>query len=149
MRDFPQLHYKYFLKTEIQVRINDIDLLGHVNNAIWQEYFDVARIHYFNDILGSIRFDGEDALVIANVNTNYMSSLFFKDKVWIETKVSQIGTKSLKMYQLIKAMRKDTEILAGVSEATMVCVNRITNKSSLIPDRWRKQINDFEQDLTF
>ena len=38
--------------TEIQVRFADIDVLGHVNNAIYLSYFEMTRVHYFNELLG-------------------------------------------------------------------------------------------------
>ncbi|MEY4596431.1 MAG: Thioesterase-like superfamily, partial [Bacteroidota bacterium] len=30
---------------KIQVRITDVDILGHVNNAIYLTYFEIARVH--------------------------------------------------------------------------------------------------------
>jgi acyl-CoA thioester hydrolase len=37
---------------KIQVRLTDIDILGHVNNAIYLSYFEMTRIHYFNELVG-------------------------------------------------------------------------------------------------
>ena len=37
---------------KIQVRLTDIDILGHVNNAIYLSYFEMTRIHYFNLLVG-------------------------------------------------------------------------------------------------
>ena len=34
---------------EIQVRFADIDVLGHVNNAIYLSYFEMTSVHYFNE----------------------------------------------------------------------------------------------------
>ena len=36
---------------EVQVRFSDIDLLGHVNNVAYFNYFEMARIHYFHPLL--------------------------------------------------------------------------------------------------
>lgn len=36
---------------KIQVRLTDIDILGHVNNAIYLSYFEMTRIHYFNELV--------------------------------------------------------------------------------------------------
>ena len=34
-------------RTPIQIRFNDIDILGHVNNVMFGHYCDVARSDYF------------------------------------------------------------------------------------------------------
>ena len=31
----------------IQMRFNDVDALGHVNNSMYQQYFDLGRVDYF------------------------------------------------------------------------------------------------------
>jgi acyl-CoA thioester hydrolase len=36
----------------IQVRLTDIDILGHVNNSIYLTYFEMTRIHYFSQLVG-------------------------------------------------------------------------------------------------
>ena len=37
---------------KIQVRFSDLDVLGHVNNTIYLSYFEMARVHYFKELLG-------------------------------------------------------------------------------------------------
>jgi acyl-CoA thioesterase FadM len=34
--------------TKIQIRFNDIDLAGHVHNAIYLSYFEQGRLDFFN-----------------------------------------------------------------------------------------------------
>ena len=40
--------FKHF--SPVHIRFNDIDILGHVNNAVQQYYFDIARLDYFRDV---------------------------------------------------------------------------------------------------
>jgi acyl-CoA thioester hydrolase len=35
--------------TTIQVRFADVDKLGHVNNAKYLTYFEIARMQFFKD----------------------------------------------------------------------------------------------------
>lgn len=37
---------------EIQVRFADLDVMGHVNNSVYLSYFEMARVHYFGELLG-------------------------------------------------------------------------------------------------
>jgi acyl-CoA thioester hydrolase len=32
----------------IQVRLTDIDILGHVNNSMYLNYFEMTRVHYLS-----------------------------------------------------------------------------------------------------
>ncbi len=43
-------NYKY--KTPIPIRFSDMDAFGHVNNAIYLTYFEIARSNYWRDIIG-------------------------------------------------------------------------------------------------
>ena len=36
--------------TDIQIRFNDIDMLGHLNNTMYFSYFDIGKADYFNAI---------------------------------------------------------------------------------------------------
>ena len=33
----------------LQLRFNDVDMMGHVNNAVIMEFFDLGKSHYFAD----------------------------------------------------------------------------------------------------
>ena len=35
------------ISTPIQIRFSDCDMLQHVNNAIYLQYFETARINFF------------------------------------------------------------------------------------------------------
>jgi len=79
---------------KIQIRWNDLDPLGHVNNAIYVTYFEVARGMYM--LNASPKWDWQkDMFLIANVNVNFHKELtlfHFNTAVYLRTKT--IGTKS-------------------------------------------------------
>ena len=37
---------------KIQIRYSDIDLMGHVNNAVYLNYFEYTRVYYLDQLLG-------------------------------------------------------------------------------------------------
>ena len=37
----------------IQIRWRDLDALGHVNNAVYLTYFELARLAYIRAVLGA------------------------------------------------------------------------------------------------
>ena len=38
---------------KIQVRFSDLDILGHVNNVTYLSYFEMARVYYFKELVGT------------------------------------------------------------------------------------------------
>ena len=43
------------VKLAIQIRWRDLDVLGHVNNAVYLTYFELARLAYVRAVLGRTR----------------------------------------------------------------------------------------------
>ena len=62
---------------KIQVRLTDIDILGHVNNAIYLSYFEMTRIHYFNELVGSEWDWMENGVVLVQNEVTYIQPIFF------------------------------------------------------------------------
>ena len=59
--------------THIEVRFRDLDALGHVNNAVYLTYFEIARLHYWKKLFGSEAFS-RHGFVVVRAECNYRSS---------------------------------------------------------------------------
>ncbi|MEO6904394.1 MAG: thioesterase family protein [Bacteroidia bacterium] len=125
----------------IQIRFNDIDLAGHVNNAIYITYFELARVAYINEFMGDVKIDWkEEGLILAKIEMNYKMPVFLEDTIVIETWVSRMGTKSLDMSCSIIKIEKGVETEVATGMAVIVCFNYKTNQTIVIPERWRNKI---------
>ncbi len=131
--------------TPIQIRFNDIDLMGHVYNAKYQEFFDLARIAYFEEVLGDLISWDEKALIIASVKTDYIQSTFLNDTIHVVSHVSSLGEKSLEMTQFVYKNNQSEPITIG--KTVMVCFDMKKRISEVIPQKWREQFLDFEPEL--
>lgn len=120
-----------------EIRFSDIDAMGHVNNATYLTYFEQARIHFFNQLLGE--WDWEKVgILLARNEVNYKQPIFYKDKVQIHTRVSKVGGKSLEMeYSIIKAEREG-EVLCTDGKSVLVCFDYQSQKTISVPDSWRE-----------
>jgi acyl-CoA thioester hydrolase len=138
---------KYFHLTPIQIRFNDIDQLGHVTNSVYQQYFDLGRMNYFNEVLKE-QLDWEvEGLILASISIDYLSPIKLYDNVVVRTKIYHIGNKSLKMSQ--ELFDESTGKITANSKATMVGFCNKNEVTIKIPERWRKSIIAFEHDLLF
>ncbi len=77
----------------IQIRYADIDIAGHVNNAVYLSYFEFGRVRMMQEVLG--RKDFDPAYVLARAEINYLKRLRFGDSPVCETWVDRIGNTSI------------------------------------------------------
>lgn len=137
----------YFHSTPIQIRFNDIDQLGHATNSVYQQYFDLGKMSYFNEVLAE-QMDWEiQGLILASITIDYINSIKLYDKVIVRSKIYHIGNKSLKMSQDL--FDESTGLVAATSSSTMVAFSNNNQSTIKIPERWRERILAFEHDTLF
>jgi acyl-CoA thioester hydrolase len=137
----------FFHITPIQIRFNDIDKLDHVTNSVYQQYFDLGKMDYFNDVLQEQMYWEDVGLILASISIDFVNPIKLFDEIIVRTKIHHIGNKSLKMAQ--ELYNKSTEKIAATSKSTMVGYNNAKEITVIIPERWRKRIITYEHDILF
>ena len=95
----------YKFKTPIAIRFSDIDAVGHVNNAIYLTYFEVARFAYWKEITDwNLRKDG---VIVGRSEVNYLKPITLEDEIYCYVRTTRIGNSSFDMMHLL--VRRDTE----------------------------------------
>ena len=93
-RDLPGIFRHH---VDVAVRFADTDAMGHVNNAKYLTYCEIARIRYWTDITGMpIALGTEDAesLILAEARITYRAPVFHGEIVTIQTRAVRIGRSS-------------------------------------------------------
>lgn len=140
-----QNRHRYRHSTPIQIRFNDIDQLKHVTNSVYQQYFDLGRLSYINEVL-SEQMDWEsEGLILASITIDYHKPITLYDSIRVYTSVNRIGEKSLQMVQQL--LIETTGEAAATSNSVMVCYSNRMGKTIPIPTRWRNRIEQFEEEL--
>ncbi len=134
-------------KVDIQLRFNDADSLGHINNSVYLTYFDLGKTEYFNTVRGFNYLERKVDIVVAHIDVNFIKPVFLNDKVAVETAVTKIGNKSLNLEQQIICC-KSGEIKCKCN-TTMVGIDFQTEETIRINDEWRKDIAAYEENLDF
>ncbi len=80
--------------TEIQIRYGDLDALGHVNNAIFLTYYELARINFLKRFSTDVS-SNEFSIVIARAEVDFIKPIKFRDTVTVGTKVLKTGRTSI------------------------------------------------------
>lgn len=136
--------HSYFHSTPIQIRVNDIDPLNHVNNSVYQQYFDLGKIAYFNRVLGEHLNLETEGLVLASITIDYLKPITLYDSIEVFTRIYEMGTKSLKMGQEI--VNRVSKEVYTTSKSVLVCFSNSSGLSIPIPLLWRERIADFEKE---
>ena len=130
------------ITTPIQIRFSDIDIIGHVNNALLQQYFDIGKSSYFIDVLSLPLMWKKRGFVAATTSTTYLKEVFVDDKISVVTSVEKIGTKSLTISQEIKCeVSGDVKVR---SSSVLVAFDIVNHLSIPVPDSWREMIISHE-----
>ena len=126
---------------KIHVRFSDLDLLGHVNNAVYLSYFEIARVHYFKEILG-LDWDWRTHTVLLVKNeVEYIKPILLHDDVRISLFTTSIGNKS---FTLRYEVMVDNELRAKGS-SVLVSYNAIEQKTILIPEAMKLALDKIKE----
>lgn len=85
-------------RTEIQLRFNDTDALGHLNNTSYALYAEQGRV----DFLDTFRSEGV-YLILAHISLDFLRQVRFRDAVYVLTRVAKVGRTSLTLDQEVYA----------------------------------------------
>jgi acyl-CoA thioester hydrolase len=135
---------------EIDVRLADTDAMGHVNNASYLTYVEIARVAYYEQVIGQplpLGYHGaEEGMILAEIRMTYRSQAFYGETLAVETRVERIGRSSFTMVHRITApaSRYGPARLVGVAESVLVSYDYREDKPIPVPDDWRAAIAAFE-----
>jgi acyl-CoA thioester hydrolase len=130
--------YRFVHSQEVSFR--DLDVFGHVNNAVYLTYVENARIGYLREVLGIESV--EDLLVIvARVHIDFVSRASLGETLEVGTRVSRIGTKSFDVEHEIHG--PDRRVVAR-ADTTLVTFDYRGDSTMPVPDLWRERIQEYE-----
>lgn len=124
-------------KLDLQIRFNDIDQMGHVNNAVIMEFFDLGKDHFFR-ARGLPPEEGDFTVMVVHYEVDFRSQIHKSDPIAVETEVERIGNKSLTVLQRI--VEQGTGRLCAECRTVMAGYRRSTAASDTIPDDLRQRL---------
>ncbi len=116
----------------LQLRFNDIDVLGHVNNNAQLALFDVGKTEFYNALRGTLADWSKVEAVIVNLNCTFMEQIHFTDPMEVRSRVKKIGERSFVLQQIL--CNTDNGHICSMCESVMVSVDYDTKQSKPIPE---------------
>ncbi len=121
----------------LEIRFADIDVMGHVNNAIYLNYFEQGRIQYFNQRIGGEWNWDTYGIIVARNEIDYLQPILLNDEVYITVAFGTLGNKSFQMEMRVFKMQKGNEIDCALGKVTVVCYDYIKKCTIPVPDIWK------------
>jgi len=120
------------VKTKIQIRFSDCDMMNHVNNAIYLQYFEMARMHFFNQDLPNWDWQSR-GIILAKNTIEYKQPVFLKDNCIVEVNCIHIGTTSFTLSYHLSSNQNNKLVLKTYGESVLVCYDFTKNERISIP----------------
>lgn len=126
----------------IQIRFNDIDPQGHINNNVYFSYFDLGKTSYFDEIKPTTMSWTEGLIVVAHIEVDFYSPIFYKEKIVVDSKIIKLGDKSGVFLQQLRNVK--TNEVKCRCQSVFVTYNAQTQSSMSIPPVWHEAISAYE-----
>ena len=123
----------------LQIRFNDVDQMGHVNNAVIMEFFDLGKEDFFRQH-GLAPESGDFTVMIVHYEVDFQSQIHFHDNISVRTSVERFGNRSFTLRQEI--VEDHTERLCAACRTVMSGYSRLTHTSAIIPDDLRQRLSE-------
>lgn len=104
----------YPVVTDIVVRWGDMDSLGHVNNILYLQYFETARIEYLLHLGLPAPGPGwrENGVIIKSVSCRFLAPVTFPDTLSVGARITHLGPDRAVMDH-VAVSQKSGEVAAG------------------------------------
>lgn len=87
------------------LRFSDFDLLGHLNQAVYQTLFELARVRWMTQMLPRTFQDPASSFVVVRSETDYVREVDFSNHEVVATcRVERLGTSSVVFSQQVRLL---------------------------------------------
>ncbi|MBR3857276.1 MAG: acyl-CoA thioesterase [Bacteroidaceae bacterium] len=125
----------------IQIRFNDVDKFGHVNNTIYFQFYDTAKTDYFAAVCPNVDWETV-AIVVVKIEAEFLSQIKAGEHISARTRVVKIGNKSFQLDQDI--INTDTQEVKCRCLSVMVLYDLVRHQSMPFPAAWRHAICQYD-----
>jgi acyl-CoA thioester hydrolase len=132
---------EFRVKAPVEVRFRDVDMMGHVNNAVYLTYFEVARAHYWR-ALGETEDARIRTFVVARAECDFLSPAHLGDDLACGVRMAAIGRTSFTFEYLLHEKKEGRAVARGRTVQVMYDYQKASPRP--IEDAFRKAIAAFE-----
>jgi acyl-CoA thioester hydrolase len=125
----------------LQIRFNDVDKFGHVNNTVYFQFYDTAKTDYIASVCKGVDWE-RLAIVVVKIDAEFVAQIKANDHIAGRTRVVKIGNKSFHLEQDV--IDVDTQEVKSRCFSIMVLYDLEHQQTIPIPDEWRQAISIYD-----
>lgn len=125
----------------IQLRFNDVDQFGHVNNTVYFSFYDLGKSDYIATVCPPIDTESDGVLVV-HIETDFLAQIAAGEPIAVQTAVTAIGNKSFDLLQ--RAINTTTGEVKCVCRSVMVAFDLKRRVSKPLNPEWVEAICRYE-----
>ena len=122
-------------------RFRDTDAMGHINNAVYVTYLEVARQEYWRGFSRDKDYR-RVPFILAGVRIDFRSEALVSEVLEIGIRCDWIGNKSFGFGYEIREKESGRRVVEAAS--VQVCYDYAAKRSILVPDDLRRRLGAFE-----
>ncbi|TMQ69331.1 MAG: acyl-CoA thioesterase [Candidatus Eisenbacteria bacterium] len=126
---------------EIRPRFRDTDAMGHLNNAVYVTYLEVARQVYWERLDGGSDYR-RVPFILAHVTIDFRSEALVSEALEIAIRCDWIGSKSFAFVYQIR--ERSTGRLVVDATTIQVCYDYATKHSIPLPPELERKLETLE-----
>ncbi len=126
---------------ELHPRFRDTDAMGHINNAVYVTYLEVARQEYWKAFTRTQDY-GKVPFILASVSVDFRSEALVNEVLRLGIRCEWIGTRSFAFSYEIREAASDRLVVEARS--VQVCYDYDAKLSQPMPAELRRQLESFE-----
>ncbi len=122
----------------LQIRFSDIDALGHVNNAVYLNFLELARVSFWKSLF-VMKNDIDFPFILARAEIDFRHPLHLSDSANISVRTGRIGNASWDFQYIIRSENENLVIMEA--KTVQVYFDYSVRKSVMIPEAMRSVLN--------
>ena len=80
----------------LQIRFNDVDKFGHVNNTVYFQFYDTTKTDYFASVCQNVNWE-QVAIVVVKIEAEFLGQVKAGYNIAGRTRVTKIGRTSFNL----------------------------------------------------
>ncbi|MBO4660571.1 MAG: acyl-CoA thioesterase [Prevotella sp.] len=125
----------------LQIRFNDVDKFGHVNNTIYFQFYDTTKTDYFASVCPGVDWESI-AIVVVKIEAEFYAQIKADDNIAGRTRVMKLGNKSFHLEQDV--IDTDTQEVKARCLSIMVLYDLKQQQTIEFPEEWRRAIIEYD-----
>lgn len=125
----------------IQLRFNDVDKFGHVNNTVYFSFYDLGKTEYFASVCPGVDWE-KDGIVVVHIEADLSGTDFF---IGPHRRTNRsLRNRNQKLHLLQRVIDTETMEVKCICRSVMVTFDLERHESKPLTEEWIEAICRFE-----